>query len=524
MKKLIIILLLSVGILVSCDKKEETSDSRMDLGEYGDYIEYIDENHQGDIKNDYNNLNNIISSQNGNFNSNYAKGAMDLFDINNKVEFNISISNEELEELNDDYKTGNQESYRICDLDIFLNEIKYHFVGVGIRQKGNTSRGGIFDNDNKINLRHYKLSFSETFDDDYTKTPLKWDDDKALEFRENRTFFGLEKLNIRWNRNKDKTYLKEHYAFSVYRNNNVLAPHTNPVNFKMNINNQLTNLGVYLLVEDIDKAFINRNLKEELQGGDLYKLGWTYVGARLDSVDEKLFGTEKQVADGSRFKQIVYPYDLKTNKKTSNHEAIKTFINKINSTSKDSFYEFLKDDSIYESVISYLAVSYLLGDPDDLRGNFNNTYLYFTKNSNKAIFIPTDHDRALGSTGYGGNPTGNHGALTKPFDNQTGYSINDTPFFMKTLINGNAQIKADYMSKIKEIIDNKWLDIAQFNTYFNTVKNKYQNDLVLGSIINGHLPQFSLIEENELSSEGNLSIEVYFETKKETFLNIFNNF
>ena len=68
-------------------------------------------------------------------------------------------------------------------------------------------------------------------------------------------------IDIRWNRNGDGTYLKEYYAFETYRRNGVLAPRTNPVNMFMTVDGSKQNMGVYLAVEDIGKAFIKRNLR-----------------------------------------------------------------------------------------------------------------------------------------------------------------------------------------------------------------------------------------------------------------------
>lgn len=492
------------------------------LGDYGDYVKYADESKDAvSLEADYLKLTNKVKGdKNGVFESNYECGLLDFFSLDKKIKLNIDIQKEELLKLNADFKSGNKESYRICNIDIEMNDLLFHYEHVGIRQKGNTSRGAILDSNERINLRHYKLSFTATFDDDFTETPVKWEDEKALEYRDNRNFFGIEKLNIRWNRNQEKTYLREFYAFEMYRNNGVLAPHSNLLQVEMNVDGDIQNLGVYLAVEDIDKSFLKRNLVKTSAGGDLYKMGWTSVGATLDSLDDSLFGVEKQVKEGTHFKQIAYPYDLKTNKKTSKHESIKTFINHIINTETSQFDTLLKRDTLYDYMTSYLAVSYLLGDPDDLRGNSNNTYLYFLEDTNQAIFIPTDHDRALGSTGgVNGNPTHHHGAANKPFDATTGYATNATAFFTKALLEGgNQNIKTDYLTQIKKIIDRGWLDLATYESYFTKAKKNYSDSVELGQKVNDNKIDFSLIEEQDLSSEGNLSIEKYFETKKQSFL------
>ena len=108
--------------------------------------------------------------------------------MDNFISIQLEISEDTLQQLNKDYLQKNKESYRECNLNIAYKGLKFHYENVGIRQKGNTSRGNALDENNNINLRHYKLSFSETFDDEFRENPLKWTDEKALEYRENRTF------------------------------------------------------------------------------------------------------------------------------------------------------------------------------------------------------------------------------------------------------------------------------------------------------------------------------------------------
>ncbi len=517
MKKLFYFIAI-IGMLLaftSCKAKKDLL-GKYDLG-YGDYVQTSTQDTS--MEEEYKALSaEQVGIRKGIFQSKYQKGALDFFNLDYKIKLEVEITQETLQKLNQDYEVGNKESYHKCNLNIYYNTLQFHYEDVGIRQKGNSSRGSILTEDGKINLRHYKLSFSETFDDEFRDEKDVWQDKEALDYRENRTFFGLDKLILRWNRNADGTYLKEFYANEIYRNNDVLAPHCNLIQLEMNIKNQKENLGVYLAIEDINKDFIKRNLVKESAKGDLYKLGWTNVGAKLNSLDDSLFGVEYQIKDGDHYKEISFPYDLKSNKKTSKHEALKAFIQEIMDTTTSDFDDFLKKNTIYDSVISYLAISYLLGDPDDLRGNFNNTYLYFTKDTSLAFFIPTDSDRALGSTGGTGNPTKHHGALNGPFDLQTGYMPNDMPFFEKSILSGgNEQIRKDYVRRIQEILDTKWFSFDTFLKYY-TKALQYEEDVKLGKNVLTKPIVFSLKEATSLEDEWNLSIEVYLTKKRESFL------
>ncbi|MBD5390913.1 hypothetical protein HDR67_02795, partial [bacterium] len=250
---------------VDPEDKPETEEKIYKLGEYGDYVKYIDDTKDSStLESEYLKLTQKKKENEiGVFQSNYCVGLLKFFSIEEKINLTIDISKTELKKLDDDFRTGNKESYRICNLNIEMGDLLFHYEQVGIRQKGNTSRGAILDSNENLNLRHYKLSFTATFDDEFTQTPISWTDEEAYEYRDNRSFFGLEKLNIRWNRNQDSTYLKEYYAFEMYRENGVLAPHSAPMQVKMKIDGNTQNLGIYLGVEDIDKNFIKRNLVKD---------------------------------------------------------------------------------------------------------------------------------------------------------------------------------------------------------------------------------------------------------------------
>ncbi len=477
---------------------------------YGDYVEYVDSTKDpSGLEAEYTNLTSEVKGEaNGVLQTNYEVGLSEFFNIENKIEITINISSEELEKLNNDHSTGNRETYRVCDLDITYLGLHFHYEQVGIRQKGNTSRGEVLSGD-KINLRHYKLSFEETFDDEFTETPMTWTDSAAYAYREDRKFFGADKIDIRWNRSKDTTYLREYYSYEMYRANGGLAPHSNVCQVIMNHDGIEDNMGVYLAVENVNKGFIKRNIVKASRGGDLYKLTWgSNVGATFNSTDDYLFGVEYQTGSGSSFTNHSYTYDLKTNKDSSDHSTIKSFISDLSEQHGNTAYEFMNERSVYSEFLAFVSCSYLLGDPDDLRGNYNNAYVYFTGDGSQAIFIPTDHDRSFGVEGYG------HTSNCNPFEKNTGYAGgNDSNLFNKTLFSTNSTtIRPEYLSKIQEIIDGGWMSIDKYTEYFNIVKNNYSDCLSVGSNINESTISFSLSESSDQYS-GNYTVENYMANK-----------
>ena len=490
------------------------------LNPYGDYVTYTDGREASTLSDTYTKLTKKVTSDaNGIYQTSYEKGLLEFFNFENKVEVSIDISRVELNKLDDDHNKNNRESFRECKLDIKYLGLDFHYEGVGIRQKGNLSRGNILDGDN-LNLRHYKISFEETFDDEYTSTPKIWKDSAAKAYRSEREFFGISKIDFRWNRNKDSTYTREYYAYEMYRANGGVSARSNPVSFTIKSNAQTYYCGIYLAVETITKSFIKRNFVKSARGGNLYKLSWgSGQGATFNPVPDYYFGVETQSPYNGLFEQKSYTYDLKTNKEDTEHTAIKTFINTLNDQHGNTAYEFANQYMDYDEFLTYAAISYLLGDPDDLRGNYNNGYVYFTGDTNKMVLIPTDHDRALGSTGGGGNPTGHHGAKNAPFDKNTGYANgNNSNLWNKLIFSTNSTtIRPEYINRIQEIIDNHWMDNSNFESYFQSFNSHYGSLTSVTQNVTETLPTFGLVEESSLSGEWNLTVSVYLSTKVDTF-------
>lgn len=396
-----------------------------------------------------------------------------LFDINNKIEIDIDISDAELKKIQKDYDNysswgSKSPIYRKANLNITITTSKdsytYLIEDIGIRMKGNTSRTSFYDSSEGIyNLIHFKVDFQETFSDKeyYGKDAKEWDD-AGKKARKNRTFATLEKLEFKWNRNDDCTYIREYYTYEMYRANGVLAPHTNLTSFDIAGIHE----GVFMMYEPIDKIFIEKYVDEKDQGGDLYKCGWTFTGAGF--FRDSSIGVENE--DNGEF----YNYDLKTNKKTSDHSTLKNLLSVLNTNkvTKEKIAEVVD----MESFLRFEAVSYFVGNPDDLRNNYNNHYIYFNKSTGKLIIIPYDMDRCFGVTN-GWDPTGNGMTAVNPFSqNAEGAGQSQrNPLYVKTVDEGGYYV-AEYAAVLAEISNSEWLTSEHFNAYYEIAKNNYKND------------------------------------------------
>ena len=395
-----------------------------------------------------------------------------FFNPNNRISIKLDIPGSELAKLQQDYEKyrsfgSKSPIYRMADMYITVTEPngtihEWVIDQVGVRMKGNTSRTDFYNNhDGMYNLVHFKVSFQETFDDEayYGTDALVWKDDAERKARKNRTFATLEKIDMRWNRNDDTTYIRETYAYELYREFGVLAPHTNLASVDFGNDHA----GVWVVYEPIDKIFLEKNLPASALGGDLYKLGWTYEGATFTSFSS--YGIEDE--DAGKF----YIYDLKTNKKTSTHQSLKNLINTIKSSNATkSSFEKLVD---MENFINYCAVSYIIGNPDDLRNNYNNTYIYFRADTGKMIIIPYDMDRGLGVNTW--NPYGHGMTKDDPFSRYNVCGDQRSPLFLKTVCNGGYFVN-EYIEALKNVDASDMLTNENFKAAFDVAASLYSGD------------------------------------------------
>ncbi len=431
-----------------------------------------------------------------------------LFDSQSKLSVDIHMADSELLKLQQDYEKNHKSPiYRRADLDITIENAgsrqTYRIRDVGVRMKGNSSRTDFYNPEEGIyNVIHLKIDFQETFDDEecYGNQAQHWESEDARQARKDRTFATLEKLEMRWNKCYDSTYLKESYAYELYRSQGVMAPLVNLGSLQLSG----LHMGIFTVSEPVDKVFLEKRLPEQAQGGDLYKLGWTHVGASFTKAES--IGIEDEL------KNEFYTYDLKTNKKKSQHEALKHLIAQLNSgnVTKESFASLVDVDNF----LAFAAVSYFVGNPDDLRNNYNNCYLYFRKDNGKAMLIPYDVDRCLGVT-YEWNPSGNGMTTDDPFSAQRLGQNQENPLFLYSVVRGGYYVK-EYAQALAQVAQDPLLRPETFRTAFDGACSRYgaltQPDKTFTNA-QGRDWQFSL----EGGPSGNLSFEAYITAKMATY-------
>lgn len=347
---------------------------------------------------------------------------------------------------------------------------------IGFRTRGNTSRGRIQDDEGNPIMSNFKISFHEDFGLAY------------LRKNSSRTVFEIEEIDLKYNKFfeepfYDPTYVTEKFALDLFRSFGVYAAHTTLVRLNIKIGSETTFYGLYTAFEPIDKLFFERRLPKEEADGDLYKSLWQHYGpASL----QKGYHID---AIGIKNESLNYrpSYDLKNNKRTSNHQALKAFINAINDYEGDAFLTYIEANFDVDRLIRLLAIGVLLGNPDDYRAMGNNYYLFQNAVTKVWTMIPYDYDHGMGQGWRGSEVFSNFtighdiyqwGNLNAVYLNQPGYAH---PLTDKILSIPQYQIL--YESYLQELIqlDQELFTVQSFLDLYESQKILYQ-DTLTGSL------------------------------------------
>ena len=347
---------------------------------------------------------------------------LDLFEHRSQATIKIvgaDAAFEAISSLQGSYDTTYRDFYFPVDVEITYKGQTYTFEEAGIRMKGNTSRTTFFHNGHFTNPVHYKISFKATFDDDPYKNDdtLKpfyhdWSSDAAgRKARKKRNFLGLEKLDLKYvPRNGDGCSLREVYVYDAFRQGGLMAPYATLSPVTLHSDGHVYQ-STYEIVEPIDKEFLKRRFSKAEAAGDLYKCVYNGMGkadfTRSDNVDESW----NHIALGGigvedNYNHYAPRYQLKTNDddmQNSDFSKMCALMKTLWECTWGGGSQQTIDNAIdMEEFLRFSAMSFLFGNPDDQRYNYNNFYTYFRPSDGKAMFIPYDWDWCLGLDFAGG--------------------------------------------------------------------------------------------------------------------------
>ena len=269
-----------------------------------------------------------------------------FFDDNRLHEIRLAINSKDWQSLKDHYLDN---TYYQCDFAWGDHTVR----NIGIRSRGTGSRSGV-------------------------KPGLRLDFDRYVT---DQKFLGLKSVVLR-NNTQDPSNMHERLSMLLFRRLNLLA--SREAHTKLFINNDY--VGLYTIVESIDKSFLTRKLDEN--DGYLYK--YDYPG------DAQPYLLTDKGSDPASY--VPLPFKPETHESDPRPEFVAQLIQTINqstATFRTAIAEYLD----LQKFLRHVAVEMFMADNDGFLGDYgvNNFYLYRYQDRKLFTFIAWDKSNAFSS-------------------------------------------------------------------------------------------------------------------------------
>ena len=227
--------------------------------------------------------------------------------------------------------------------------------------------GLVFDS---VGVR-YKGNSSYTMSRNTPKKPLKF---KFDEYYSKQECFDVEKLNFS-NATKDPSFLREKLCYDMLRT----RMHTPRAAYAaIRVNGTL--LGLYTMVEQVDKKFLKRHFEDN--GFNLYK------------ADDNGATLMYRGDSGDAYKS---EFELQTNEDEDDWTRFVSMVQQLNGVSDAEFRDKAGAWIDFESAISMLAFNMVMSNFDSYTGSGRNFYIYDDQAGGQFTFIPWDINEGFGS-------------------------------------------------------------------------------------------------------------------------------
>lgn len=229
------------------------------------------------------------------------------------------------------------------------------FADVGLRFKGN----GTYMLSAASRKRPFKLDFNRYVDD--------------------QRFHGLQQLNLH-NNVMDPTGERQALSYPVFAEAGIPSPRTAFAEVTLTIDGECERerLGLYTLVEEIDKAFLKRHFPSA-------------KGMLL-----KPEGTQGLEYKGEDWADYAW-YEPKSKPKKSETRRLIDALRLIHKADDDRFREEIGEYLDLDEFARFLAANTLLANMDSFLTHVHNYYLYLPPESNKFVILPWDMDLSMGA-------------------------------------------------------------------------------------------------------------------------------
>ena len=180
----------------------------------------------------------------------------------------------------------------------------------------------------------------------------------------------------------DPSMLRERLSTKLFER--LGLPVSREANTRLYVNGDY--LGLYTIVESVDKDFLKRNFGEN--DGYLYEYEWLYPYYFTHLGD-----------DLSRYEEIFDPQTHEKDSKAALYGPLEAMIRAINQPSDEDFEASMAAYMDLRMFVTIVGVESFLSEADGILGyaGMNNFYIYRFENTDQFQFIPWDMDNAFSS-------------------------------------------------------------------------------------------------------------------------------
>ena len=233
----------------------------------------------------------------------------------------------------------------------------------------------------------FKGNSSYRFSSDGLKRPLKIDTNR---FVTEQKLHGRTKFNLS-NSYLDPAFMKEKLAYEVYQAAGIPTPGTGWAKVSLSIEDELKkkNLGIYVLIEQVDENYLERKFGEKSKDSLLMKpethANWQHPGEEIEQYKEVF-----NIKEGEDNKEQITQFG--------------DFLRLIGKVSGTEFSNQIGEKMDLDFYAGYLAATSLLASLDSYIGAPHNYYLMVDQADNKVRLFPWDVNEAFGTFTMGTTP------------------------------------------------------------------------------------------------------------------------
>lgn len=204
-------------------------------------------------------------------------------------------------------------------------------------------------------------------------------------YNNDQKFHGLQQLNLH-NDIMDPTHLRQVLSYPVFQDAGIPAPRTAYAEVYLTIDGECDHelLGLYTLVEEVDKSFLKRHYGSS-------------KGLLL-----KPEGTQGLEYKGEDWKDYAW-YEPKTDPSDGEAEQLIALTRLIHKSNDEEFRREIGNLLDLDKFASFLAANTLLSNMDSFLTQVHNYYLYLPPDTRKFEFLPWDMDLSMGAFFMAGN-------------------------------------------------------------------------------------------------------------------------